>query len=83
MWGACCRRHIEIAELLINAGADVNKKRKVLLSLQFSLSLSKENLSDGKVLLWVVCFNGHVKMTKLLINAGADVNQTNEVRSTL
>ena len=77
MCEACSNGHVEIAKLLLDAGADVNKTDKVcskVLTLESSCLLS--HFQDERGPLWAACSNGHVEMVKLLIVAGADANKT-------
>ena len=73
---ACQKGCFEIAQLLIDAGANVNEHwvLNFLLGLAMSISFFSIVQLDYSAPLLEACSKGHVGIVKLLLAKGADVN---------
>ena len=63
---ACDRGDINLIDLLIKAGADINKAGS----------------DEGPTALWAAAFGGHVDVVQYLLEHGAEVNQESKTRGT-
>ena len=75
--------HVEIAKLLIDAGANVNKTDRVCSNVLLLYTLCSESNQYERGPLSEASSNGHVEIVKLLIDAGAKVNETDRVCSSV
>ena len=75
--------HVEIAKLLIDAGANVNNTYWVCSSVLLLYTFCCESNQNGRGPLRKASSKSHVKIAKLLIDAGADVHKTDEVCSSV
>jgi ankyrin repeat protein len=66
LWAACTDGNAAVVELLLKAGADIDK---------ISPYNSLHSLQHVKTPLNAACGNDHVEIIKLLISNGADVNK--------
>ncbi len=88
--------HREIAQLLVERGADVNTQKKVgncafliCLLLEKFVSILDSRISttsslssqNGRTALMLASVSGHREIAQLLVDRGADVNTLDSVRS--
>jgi ankyrin repeat protein len=64
--------HLELVQLLIKAGADVNKFYIALIT---NGQKSAQNISSSESSLTLACENGHMDVVAVLIKAGAEADQ--------
>jgi ankyrin repeat protein len=69
---ACCGGCLELVQLLIKAGADVNKFYTALITNDQN---SVQNITSSEYALTLACENGHTDVVAVLIKAGAEADR--------